>query len=251
MSVAVRVIPVRRIGEVHPGTDLAAAIWTALRDQDERLEPGDVVVVTQKVVSKAEGRLVRLADVEPSVFARRYAQQWGKDPRYVEIVLRESRRVVKMDRGVLVTETYHGFVCANAGVDESNVDGGEQVCLLPLDPDASAARLRAQLSRLAGVELAVVISDTFGRPWRNGLVNVAIGVAGLSPIQSYVGQTDPYGYVMQVSEIALADELASAAELVMGKIDQVPVALVRGVRYQAGPGSGRDLLRPAERDLFR
>jgi len=251
VSVAVRVIPVRRIGEVHPGTDLAAAIWTALRDQDERLEPGDVVVVTQKVVSKAEGRLVRLADVEPSVFARRYAQQWGKDPRYVEIVLRESRRVVKMDRGVLVTETYHGFVCANAGVDESNVDGGEQVCLLPLDPDASAARLRAQLSRLAGVELAVVISDTFGRPWRNGLVNVAIGVAGLSPIQSYVGQTDPYGYVMQVSEIALADELASAAELVMGKIDQVPVALVRGVRYQAGPGSGRDLLRPAERDLFR
>jgi coenzyme F420-0:L-glutamate ligase/coenzyme F420-1:gamma-L-glutamate ligase len=210
-----------------------------------------VVVVTQKVVSKAEGRLVRLADVEPSVFARRYAQQWGKDPRYVEIVLRESRRVVKMDRGVLVTETYHGFVCANAGVDESNVDGGEQVCLLPLDPDASAARLRVQLSRLAGVELAVVISDTFGRPWRNGLVNVAIGVAGLSPIQSYVGQTDPYGYVMQVSEIALADELASAAELVMGKIDQVPVALVRGVRYQAGPGSGRDLLRPAERDLFR
>jgi len=244
------ILPIRGIGEVRPGDDLAALLWQALRAQEQSLLAGDVLVVTQKIVSKAEGRLARLDEVAPSDFARRFAEQWGKHPGYVELVLRESRRVVKMDRGVLVTETHHGFVCANAGVDESNVAGGGVVSLLPLDPDASAAALRERLARLAGADLAVVISDTFGRPWRTGLVNVAIGVAGLRPLQSYIGQHDPYGFPLKVTELAIADEIASAAELAMGKVEAIPAALVRGLRYDQG-GSARDLVRPADLDLFR
>jgi coenzyme F420-0:L-glutamate ligase/coenzyme F420-1:gamma-L-glutamate ligase len=239
------------MGEVRQGDDLAALIWQALAAQGETLQTADVVVVTQKIVSKAEGRVVRLADVQPSDFARRYGEQWGKDPGYVEIVLRESRRIVKMDRGVLITETHHGLICANAGVDESNVAGGGSVTLLPVDSEASAERIRAGLQQRAACELAVLVSDTFGRPWRDGLVNVAIGVAGLRPVRSYIGQVDPYGYPLKVSEIAFADEVASAAELVMGKTDAVPVAIVRGARYESGPGSAQQLIRPADRDLFR
>jgi coenzyme F420-0:L-glutamate ligase/coenzyme F420-1:gamma-L-glutamate ligase len=246
-----RIIPVGGMGEVRPGDDLARLIVAAARAQGTPLQQGDVLVVTQKVVSKAEGRLVALADVVPSPQALELAGRLDKEPRLVELVLRESRRIVRAERGVLITETRHGFVCANAGVDASNVAGEGYVALLPEDPDASAEALRQGIGRLAGVEVAVVISDTFGRPWREGHVNVAVGVAGMSPFLDYVGQTDPYGYVLRVTTIAVADELAAAAELVMGKLERVPVAIVRGYRYQPGRGRATDLVRPAERDLFR
>ncbi len=251
MSGELRIIPIRGIGEVNPGDDLAATILSALERQDLVLADGDVLVVTQKIVSKAEGRVVALDEIEPSPFAREAAAQGHKDARYYEIVLRESRRIVKMDRGVLVTETHHGLICANAGVDESNVAGGGLVTLLPIDPDGSAAALRAALRERAGASVAVIISDTFGRPWREGLVNVAIGVAGIAPLADYTGQPDSYGYMMQASVIAAADELASAAELVMGKVDAVPVAIVRGYAHMPAEGSAKALIRAPERDLFR
>ncbi len=247
----VRVIGVEGIPEVRPGDDLVGLILAALDRQGLRLADGDVVVVTQKVVSKAEGRIVDLTTVEPSAFARNVAGRTGKDPRHVEVILRESVRVVRMDRGVIITETRHGFVCANAGVDASNVGPGPLVTLLPEDPDASAARIRAGLMAATGADVAVVISDTFGRPWREGIANVAIGVAGMLPIRSYVGQQDPYGYPLRVSNVAVADELASAAELVTGKLLGVPVAVVKGYDYPRGEGSARMLVRPPERDLFR
>ncbi len=247
----VRVIGVEGIPEVRPGDDLVGLILAALDRQGLRLEDGDVVVVTQKVVSKAEGRIVDLTTVEPSAFARNVAGRTGKDPRHVEVILRESVRVVRMDRGVIITETRHGFVCANAGVDASNVGPGPLVTLLPEDPDASAARIRAGLMAATGADVAVIISDTFGRPWREGITNVAIGVAGMLPIRSYVGLHDPYGYPLRVSNVAVADELASAAELVTGKLLQVPVAVIKGYDYPRGEGRARMLVRPAERDLFR
>src|SRR4051794_33962337 len=233
MAGEIRVIAVRGIGEVRPGEDLAATILDALERQDLPLADGDVLVVTQKIVSKAEGRIVDPAEAEPSHIAQMAAVHGKKDARYYEVVLRESRRIVKMDRGVLVTETHHGLICANSGVDESNVSGGQLVTLLPVDPDGSAAALREALRQRAGADIAVIISDTFGRPWREGQVNVAIGVAGLAPLADYAEQQDGYGYTMHASLIAVADELASAAELVMGKIDAVPVAIVRGYAYQA------------------
>lgn len=247
----VRVIGVEGIPEVRPGDDLGALILDALDRQGLRLEDGDVVVVTQKVVSKAEGRIVDLTTVEPSAFARNIADRTGKDPRHVEVVLRESVRVVRMDRGIIIAETRHGFVCANAGVDASNVGPGPLVTLLPEDPDASAARIRARLVAATGADVAVIISDTFGRPWREGITNVAIGVAGMLPIRSYVGLQDPYGYPLRVSNVAVADELASAAELVTGKLQGVPVAVIKGYDYPRGEGSARMLVRPADRDLFR
>jgi len=246
-----RIIPVGGMGEVRPGDDLASLIVAAARAQGTPLQQGDVLVVTQKVVSKAEGRLVALADVTPSPQAQELAARLDKDPRLVELVLRESRRIVRAERGVLITETRHGFVCANAGVDASNVAGEGYVSLLPEDPDASAEGIRRRIKDLCGAEVAVIVSDTFGRPWREGHVNVAIGVAGMSPFADYVGQTDPYGYELRVTTIAVADELAAAAELVMGKLERVPAAIVRGYRYRPGPGRATDMVRPPERDLFR
>jgi coenzyme F420-0:L-glutamate ligase/coenzyme F420-1:gamma-L-glutamate ligase len=237
--------------EVYPGTDLAALVLAALERRAERLQAGDVVVVAQKVVSKAEGRLVRLAEVVPSAFAQRIAAVYRKDPRLVELVLRESRRIVRMDRGILITETHHGFVCANAGVDLSNVSGGDVASLLPLDPDRSAETLRTALAARTNVWPAVIVSDTFGRPWRTGLTNVALGVAGMAPIRSHAGQLDPYGYPLRVTALAVADELAGAAELVMGKTEWRPFALVRGYPVEAAQGSGRELLRDPADDLFR
>ncbi len=234
--------------EVRPGDDLSALISEAARRD---LRSGDVLVVTHKIVSKAEGRLVDLREVEPSALAKGYAARHGKDPRQIEVVFRESRRIVRMDRGIVISETHHGFVCANAGVDASNVPGDDTVCLLPLDPDASAARLREALADRLGVEVAVVVSDSFGRAWRHGITDVAIGVAGMDPVADYRGERDPYGYPMEASVLAVADELAAAAELVMGKTDRVPLAIVRGYPYTPAPGTGKDLLMPPERDMFR
>jgi len=254
MPTELRVIPVSGIGEVPQGADLGQMIYKALQHQQLRVEHGDIFVVTQKIVSKAEGRVVKLAEVEASEFARAFARENGKDAQHVEVVLRESKRIVRMDHGVLISETRHGFICANAGVDESNVNGRRELALLPVDPDRSAQELRARLRQLASREnedVAVIISDTWGRPWRNGQVNMAIGVAGMEAIIDYRGQLDPYGYELQASAIAVADELAAAGELVMGKIDQVPVALIRGYTYIPAHGDGRTLIRDSATDMFR
>jgi coenzyme F420-0:L-glutamate ligase/coenzyme F420-1:gamma-L-glutamate ligase len=246
-----RILPVHGIGEVGAGDDLAWLIDGALRENGQRLEHGDVVVITQKIVSKAEGRLVLLADIEPSAFAHMLAAQGTKEPAYYEVVLRESRRIVKMQRGVLITETQQGFICANAGVDESNIAGERVVALLPTDADQSAAQVRAALRQRCGADVAIIISDTFGRPWREGQVNVAIGVAGIDPLVDYTGTDDPYGYPLQASKLAVGDELASAAELAMGKTSGVPVVIIRGYAYRPAASSARRLLRDPQFDLFR
>ena len=244
----IEVLGVENFPEVRPGEDLNRMISGAVaRD----LRPRDVLVVTHKIVSKAEGRLVDLRTVEPSTLAKGYAARYGKDPRQIEVVLGESRRIVRMDRGIIISETHHGFVCANAGVDASNVPGDDTVCLLPLDSDASAARLGDALAEDPGLEVAVVISDSFGRAWRHGITDVAIGVAGMDPVADYRGLNDPHGYPMEASVLAVADELAAAAELVMGKTDGIPLAIVRGYSYSPTSGNARELLMPPERDMFR
>ena len=244
------VIGVAGIPEVRGGDDVARLIAEAAVRQGTPLATGDLLVVGQKIVSKAEGRIVRLADVTPSAVAVAMASGLGRDARLVEVILRESRRVVRMDRGVLVTETHHGWVCANAGVDQSNVEA-DTVALLPEDPDRSARALRERFSAAAGGEVCVVIADTFGRPWREGLTNIAIGVAGFAPLKSYLGERDPAGRPLQATVLALADELASAAEPVMGKLDRIPVAIVRGLALRPSEEGSKPLLREPARDLFR
>jgi coenzyme F420-0:L-glutamate ligase/coenzyme F420-1:gamma-L-glutamate ligase len=239
----IRILPVEGVPEVREGDDLAELI--AARAE---LENGDVLVVAQKAVSKAEGRTVRLAEVEPSDEARRLAGH--EDPRRLEVILRESKRIVRTRPPLVIAETRHGFVCASAGVDSSNAPGRETVVLLPEDPDASAARIRERLRELAGVEVGVIVSDSFGRPWRQGTTDVAIGLAGIRPLVDLKGVRDPAGYELHATVIAVADELAGAAELVLGKTSGVPAALIRG--YDAsGEGSARELVMPEERDLFR
>ena len=244
------VIGITGIGEVRPGDDVARHIADAASAQGTPLASHDALVVGQKVVSKAEGRVLRLPDVEPSPATRRMADALGRDPRLLEVILRESRRVVRMDKGVILTETHHGWICANAGVDQSNVDV-ETVALLPEDPDRSARALRERLASIAGVEVSVIIADTFGRPWREGLTNVAIGVAGMAALRDYIGEPDSAGRPLQATILAVADELAGAAEIVMGKLDRVPAAIVRGLRLDPGDGGSKPLLREPARDLFR
>jgi len=244
------VIGVEGLPEVRRGADLAAMIEEAARRQGTPLLDRDLLVVSQKIVSKAEGRVVRLSEVEPSERARDLALALGRDPLLTEVILRESRRVVRGDKGILIVETHHGWICANAGVDQSNVDA-DTACLLPEDSDRSARELRDRLRELTGHALGVVVADTFGRPWREGLVNVAVGVAGLDPLKSYLGELDPAGHVLQATVLALADELASAAEPVMGKLSRIPVAIVRGIAWDAGEVGSRPLIRDPDRDLFR
>ena len=244
------VFGIRGLPELRPGDDLARLAMAAAAAQDTPFRPGDVVVLSQKAVSKAEGRLVRLDDVTPSALALEVGRAHKKDPRLIEVILRESRRIVRMDRGVLITETRHGQICANAGVDQSNVGLG-WASLLPENPDDSARAFAERVRAEQDQEIAVIVADTFGRPWREGLVNVAIGVAGLRALQTYLGVPDAFGYTLQATILAVADELAAAAELVMGKLDQVPVAVVRGYRYEPGRGSARELLRDPNMDLFR
>jgi coenzyme F420-0:L-glutamate ligase/coenzyme F420-1:gamma-L-glutamate ligase len=250
-SSELRVIGLPGIPEVRPGDDLATHILGAATDQQLDFQPSDVLVVTQKIVSKAEGRLEDLADVVPSTFAQEYAATWNRDPCMVEIVLREARRIVRMDRGIIIAETRHGFVCANAGVDRSNVPGSTMVSLLPEDPDASAERIRSAIAARTGVEVCVIVSDTFGRAWREGTTDVAIGIAGMEPLLSYVGVADPHGHRLVASISAVADELCGAAELVMGKVNWIPVVLIRGFVFTLGHGSATSLVRPAATDMFR
>ncbi len=247
----VNLIGIEGLPECKAGDDLGALIVDAARAQSTPPADGDVLVVTQKVVSKVEGRVVDLLDVTPSAFARTYAEAWEKDARVVEVALREAVRVVRMDGGVLLTETRHGFRCANSGVDASNAGGSELAVLLPEDPDASARAIRARVRTLAGVDVAVVISDTFGRPWREGAENVAIGVAGLEALLDYRGQYDADGRELHSTQIAVADELAASAELVTNKLTRVPVALIRGYPYAPGDAGIAPLIRTRENDLFR
>ena len=246
---SVQIIPLTGLPEVVPGDDLARLLVAAARRQKLVLRQGDVFVVAQKIVSKAEGRIVRLDSVEPSERAERWAAEYEKEPRVIEIVLREASSIVRMERGVIIAKTHHGFVCANAGVDVSNVPKGT-ASLLPENPDRSARMLQEQLMRAFGVPLAVIVSDTFGRPWREGLVNVALGVAGMMPLVDYRGQHDREGKTLQATVVALADELAAASGLVMGKLSRIPAVVLQGVPMSKGTGTGNDLIRPAERDLF-
>jgi len=239
-------IRVEGLPEVHPGDDLGVLIGSR-----SKFEPGDAIVVAQKVVSKSEGRIVSLQTVTASSEAVRIASDLiaGPDPRMVQVILDESVRVLRSHR-VLITETRHGFVCANGGVDHSNVPGEDEVTLLPMDPDASADRLRSRLRELTGVEVGVIVSDTFGRPWRLGIVNVALGVAGLPALLDLRGSLDDAGKPLHATVLAIADDIAAAAGIVMGKTTRTPAVIVRGLRPE-GSGRGRDLVRPAAEDLFR
>ncbi len=251
----IRIWGLRGLPEIKPRDNLSGLIASAFREQAGTAvaAEGDrsvILVVAQKVVSKSEGRLVRLDEVSPSMRATVWANQFHRDARVVETVLEEAKRIVRMNRGILIVETRHGFICANGGVDSSNAPPG-CVVLLPNDPDESARRLRSELEEALGMQLAVIVSDTFGRPWRSGLANVALGVSGLSPFVDYRRRPDSYGRPMQATCLAVADELASAAELVMGKTLGIPVAVIEGYRYEPAEGSGRDLIRPEAEDLFR
>ena len=245
------VTPVNGLPEILPGNDLATLIRDAARIQREEIREGDIVVIAQKIVSKSEGRIVHLSDVVPGKRAREMAAESGKDARQIEVVLGECAKIVRWERGILICETHHGFVCANAGVDRSNAGAPDTVVLLPVDPDASATRLRDGFRAATGATVSVVVTDTFGRAWREGHTNVAIGIAGLPALKRYVGQRDPEGYELRVTEIAVADEIAGAAELVMGKLDRCPVALVRGFTLDEPAETAQEYVRPADRDLFR
>jgi coenzyme F420-0:L-glutamate ligase/coenzyme F420-1:gamma-L-glutamate ligase len=243
--------PVGGIGEIRPGDSLAEVILTALERQKRPLLAGDILVVTHKVVSKAEGHVVSLSNVRPSRQARRWARGYGYDPRVVELALAESKRMVRKRQGVLITETQHGLVCANSGVDLSNVDGGSSAALLPPDPDRSAANLHKAIKKKTGLHIPVIVTDSFGRPWREGLTEVAIGAAGMRVFRDFCGRRDPYGYRLHSTLEAVVDELACVSGLACGKLSRRPVCVIRGFPYQRGRGQARQIIRPAARDLFR
>lgn len=247
----IRISPIAITGEIRRGTSLSETLLKAARNARLRFQDGDVLVVKHKVVSKAEGAIVALNGIRPSRRSRSWARRFGVDARVSELALRESRRIVRRKNGVMISETRHGFICANSGVDVSNVDGGRHAVLLPKDPDRSAAKLRADIKKRTGIELAVIISDSFGRPWREGLTEVAIGVAGMRPLVDYRGQRDPHGYSLHATIDAVADELACAAGLVCGKLLSTPACIIRGYVYRKANGRARELVRSAERDLFR
>ncbi|MGH9604000.1 MAG: coenzyme F420-0:L-glutamate ligase [Terriglobales bacterium] len=246
-----RAIPIRGMGEVRPGDALADTVLKALARQKVRLERGDILVVTHKVVSKAEGQIVSLRQVKPSRVARRWAKRHKVDARVAELALSQASRVVRMEHGVLITQTRHGLVCANSGVDVSNVDGGHSAVLLPRDPDRSAEELRRALQERTRLDIPVIVTDSFGRPWREGLTEVAIGVAGMKPFRDYRGRRDAAGYKLRATLAAVADELAAVAGLAGGKLSRTPACIIRGFRYERGNGRARDLVRSAARDLFR
>ncbi len=246
-----RLIPIPLADEVRPGDSLSNKLLESFRRRRFRLQSGDILVVKHKIVSKSEGRLVDLTTVQPSPESIVWAKQYALDARVIELALRESRTVIRRKNGVLITETHHGFLCANSGVDVSNVNGGSHALLLPEDPDRAAANLRRALKRRTGFTIPVIITDSFGRPWREGLTEFAIGIAGMKPLRDDRGRRDSHGYELRASVEAVADELACAAGLVCGKLNRTPACIVRGFRYDPGPGKVRDLLRSASTDLFR
>ena len=247
----IQITSIRVSNDIRLYNDLSAMILAAISHSQIEIQNDDILVVTHKIVSKAEGRVIDLASIKPSTKAIRMAKEHDKDPRIMELILNESTQILRAKNGIIISETKHGFVCANAGVDQSNVEGDTAV-LLPVAPDESASKLQDAVKKKVGKEIAVVITDTFGRTFRNGQTNVAIGIAGINPIKSYIGTYDMYGRKLRVTEIAVADEIASAAELVMGKAEGTPVAIVRGYNFEkASRSSVKSLLRAKERDLFR
>jgi coenzyme F420-0:L-glutamate ligase / coenzyme F420-1:gamma-L-glutamate ligase len=252
----IQIIPLRLSADIRPNDELDALILKSLEQRQEQIFDDDVLVVAHKIVSKAEGRVVNLEHIKPSAESLKMAREDGKDPRIVELILDESKDVIRRSNGVIIVETRHGFICANAGVDQSNVeDSVNHAVLLPVDADASANKIRESLrEKTGGRDFAVVITDTFGRPFREGQTNIAIGIAGIEPIKSYVGSADMYGKKLRVTEIAVVDEIASAAELAMGKLERVPVVIIRGYKYQKPDKESSTvskLIRPKEKDLFR
>jgi coenzyme F420-0:L-glutamate ligase/coenzyme F420-1:gamma-L-glutamate ligase len=250
-SYDLRIIPVELDSEIRPGEPLTEILLQAFRRQKLSLTKGDILIVKHKIVSKAEGQIVKLDTIKPATRSGAWARQYHVDARVVELAIAQSKRIVRRKRGVLITETKHGLVCANSGVDVSNVDGGKNALLLPDDPDASAAGIHRELKKRLRLFIPVIITDSFGRPWREGLTEVAIGVAGMKPMRDYRGERDSHQYKLQSSVEAVADELACAAGLVCGKLNRTPACIVRGFRYRVGRGSARDLIRPAASDLFR
>jgi coenzyme F420-0:L-glutamate ligase / coenzyme F420-1:gamma-L-glutamate ligase len=250
-----RIIPIPFPDEIAPGDSIAQKLLQALANQNLNLIQGDILVVKHKIVSKVEGPLVALDSIRPSAASRAWARRYNLDARVTEVALAESKRIVRRKRGVLITETRHGFICANSGVDVSNVNGGAHALLLPKDPDNSAAQLHRDLKKHLHISIPVIISDSFGRPWREGLTEVAIGVAGMKPLHDYRGRRDSHGYPLRVTLEAVADELASAAGLVCGKLARTPACIIRGFAYKSASkkekGSAKGLIRPAKTDLFR
>jgi coenzyme F420-0:L-glutamate ligase / coenzyme F420-1:gamma-L-glutamate ligase len=246
-----RIIPVTLSAEIRPKDSLAGNLLDALRGRRLSLLKGDILIVKHKVVSKSEGRLVRLDTVKTTAASRAWGKRYHVDARVIELALRESASVIRRRNGVLITETRHGFICANSGIDVSNVDGGEHALLLPEDPDRSARKLHRELRKLTGHSIPVIISDSFGRAWREGLTEAAIGVAGMHALHDYRGRRDPHGYPLRVTIDAVADELACAAGLLSSKLTRTPFVIIRGFPYRPGRGTSRSLIRPAEQDLFR
>ncbi|MEJ5328192.1 MAG: coenzyme F420-0:L-glutamate ligase [Candidatus Bathyarchaeia archaeon] len=250
---AVKIIAVKNLPLITEGDNIAELIFNAAIAQNTPIRDRDIIVITHVAVSKAEGDIVNLDDVLPSERAIEIAQKTGKDPALVETILRETKEIVRLGPNSIITEIKNGMVCANAGVDKSNVEGERTVALLPKNPDATAQKIRQEIKRLTGFDVAVIISDTHGRPFRMGEVNVAVGVAGIKPLRDRRGEKDLFGYVLKVKRTAVADELASAAELVMGQADEgIPAAIIRGYKYQpVEDASATELVRPKEKDLFR
>jgi coenzyme F420-0:L-glutamate ligase/coenzyme F420-1:gamma-L-glutamate ligase len=246
-----QVIPIPFPDEIRAGDSIAEKLLVTLKLGRIKLRLGDILVIKHKIISKAEGQFVALDSIRPSAESRKWARKYRLDARVIELALSESKRIVRRRNGVLITETEHGFVCANSGVDVSNVDGGKHALLLPQDPDRSAVRVHRALKKHYKLHIPVIITDTFGRPWREGLTEVAIGVAGMKAIHDFRGLSDPRGYPLRVSLEAVADELACAAGLVCGKLDRTPACIIRGFRYQPARGTVQDLIRPAATDLFR
>jgi coenzyme F420-0:L-glutamate ligase / coenzyme F420-1:gamma-L-glutamate ligase len=250
-SAELRVIPIPVADEIRAGDSVAEKLLASTRKRHTNFLPGDILVVKHKIVSKAEGRIIDLKTIEPSAESRAWAEHYKLDPRVIELALRESRAVVRRKNGVLITETHHGFICANSGIDVSNVDGGRHALLLPQNPDRSASKIRRELKKITGLAIPVIITDSFGRPWREGLTEFAIGIAGMKPLRDYRARRDPHGYKLKASVEAVADELACAAGLVCGKLNRAPACIIRGFRYDAGSGNTRQLLRDPATDLFR
>jgi coenzyme F420-0:L-glutamate ligase/coenzyme F420-1:gamma-L-glutamate ligase len=246
-----RIIPIPLADEIQPGDSLAEKLIYPLKHLNIAIQKGDILIVKHKIVSKAEGQLVPLETIKPTASSRSWARRYGLDARVTEVALAESKRLVRRKRGVMITETRHGLICANSGVDVSNVNGGRHALLLPKDPDQSAAQLHRELKKRLKLSIPVIITDSFGRPWREGLTEVAIGIAGMQALHDYRGRRDPHGYPLRVTMEAVADELACAAGLVCGKLVRTPACIIRGFPFRPGSGRARDLIRPAKTDLFR
>jgi coenzyme F420-0:L-glutamate ligase/coenzyme F420-1:gamma-L-glutamate ligase len=247
----VEIISILISNDIREGADIGNLILKSIKEKKESLKENDVIVITHKIISKSEGRTIDLTKIIPSEESKNISYRTGKDPKLVELIISQSNEIIKIQRDIIITETKHGFVCANSGIDTSNVEKSKHVVLLPVDPDKSARAIRNYIKSRTKTNVAVIISDTFGRPFRKGQVNVAIGVAGIDPIKSYIGKSDMYGNILRVTEIAIADEIASAAELVMGKSLRVPVTIVRGYDFSSSDASISKVTRAKKDDLFR